>query len=100
MRFHHQSIESKELKVRQIQAIQTNTIAIYVFVNIIKNHFVMSTLFLLSKELLVARSTRRDHSSSRRNNVDDESSNDENDENNENNEDDENDKNDETQTKR
>ncbi len=104
MRFHHQSIES-ELEMRQVQIIQTNTMTLYVLVNILKNHFSMSTLFLLSSETFNSRSTRRERSlSSSRN--DDEKNDDENSKNDENeSDDDENDENDdvendETQTTR
>ncbi len=64
MIFHHQSIESK-LEMRQIQTIQTNIVTIYVFADILKNHFFMSTLSLLSSKTLNSRSTRRKHSASR-----------------------------------
>jgi hypothetical protein len=104
MRFHHQSIESK-FEMRQVQIIQANTMTIYAFVDILKNHFFMSTLFLLSNETFNSRSTRRERflSSSRNDderNDDDDSKNDENE-----NDDDENDENDdvendETQTTR
>jgi hypothetical protein len=102
MRFHHQSIESK-LEMRQVQIIQANTMTIYAFVDILRDHFSMSTLSLLSNETFNSRSTRRKRSlSSSRNNDerddDDDSKNDENendnDENNENNDV----ENDETQT--
>jgi chromatin remodeling complex protein RSC6 len=108
MRFHHQSIELK-LEMRQIQIIQTNTMTIHAFVDILKNHFFMSTLFLLSNETFNSRSTRRECSlSSSRNddekNDNDDSKNDENesDENDENDENNENDdvENNETQTTR
>ncbi len=104
MRFYHQSIELK-FEMRQIQIIQTNTMTLYAFVNILKNHFFMSTLFLLSNEIFNSRSTRRKRSlSSSRN--DDEENDDENSKNDENeSDDDENDENDnvendETQTTR
>jgi hypothetical protein len=104
MRFHHQSIES-ELEVRQVQIIQANTMTLYVFVDTLRNHFFMSTLFLLSSETSNSRSTRRERSlSSSRN--DDERNDDENSKNDENeSDDDENDENDdvendETQTTR
>jgi hypothetical protein len=86
MRFHHQSIESK-LEMRQVQTIQKNIVTIYVFVDILKNHFFMSTLFLLLNETLNSRSTRKEHSASRQendeksNNNDEKSSESENDEN-------------------
>jgi hypothetical protein len=91
--------------MRQVQIIQTNTMTLYVLVNILKNHFSMSTLFLLSSETFNSRSTRRERSlSSSRN--DDEKNDDENSKNDENeSDDDENDENDdvendETQTTR
>jgi hypothetical protein len=104
MRFHHQSIESK-LEMRQVQIIQTNTMTLYAFVDILRNHFFMSTLSLLSNETFNSRSTRRERflSSSRN---DDEKNDDENSKNDENeSDDDENDENDdvendETQTTR
>jgi hypothetical protein len=64
MRFHHQSIELK-LEVRQVQTSQINIMTIYVFVEILKDHFFMSMLFLLSSETLDSRSTRRESSASR-----------------------------------
>jgi hypothetical protein len=104
MRFHHQSIESK-LEMRQVQIIQANTMTLYAFVDILKDHFFMSTLFLLSSETSNSRSTRRERSlSSSRN--DDEKNDDENSKNDEDeSDDDENDENndvenDETQTTR
>ncbi len=104
MRFHHQSIESK-FEMRQVQIIQANTMTLYAFVDILKNHFFMSTLSLLSNETSNSRSTRRERSlSSSRN--DDEEDDDENSKNDENeSDDDENDENDdvednETQTTR
>jgi hypothetical protein len=104
MKFHHQSIESK-LEMRQVQIIQTNTMTIYAFVDILKNHFFMSTLFLLSNETFNSRSTRREHSLSSscnddERNDDDDSKNDENESDDD--EHDENDdvENDETQTTR
>jgi hypothetical protein len=104
MRFHHQSIESK-LEMRQVQIIQAKRMTLYAFIDILKNHFFMSTLFLLSNEIFNSRSTRRKRSlSSSRN--DDEKNDDENSKNDKNeNDDDENNKNDdvennETQTTR
>ncbi len=82
---------------------------IYAFVDIMKNHFFMSTLFLLSNETFNSRSTRRKRflSLSRNDdekNDDDNSKNDENenDKNDKNNENDKNDdvENEETQTTR
>jgi hypothetical protein len=104
MRFHHQSIESK-FEMRQVQIIQANTMTLYALVDILKNHFFMSTLSLLSNETSNSRSTRRERflSSSRN---DDERNDDENSKNDENeSDDDENDENDdvendETQTTR
>jgi hypothetical protein len=104
MSFYHQSIESK-LEMRQVQIIQTNTMTLYAFVDILKDHFFMSTLSLLSNETFNSRSTRRERflSSSRN---DDEKDDDENSKNDENeSDDDENDENDdvendETQTTR
>ncbi len=95
MRFHHQFVKSKELDVRQIQTIHANTTAIYALVNTLKDHFSMSTLFMLFDESLVTRSTRRKHSSSQQDENDESSSekeneNRENDEKNEENENDEN----------
>ncbi len=91
--------------MRQVQIIQTNTMTLYAFVDILKNHFFMSTLFLQSNETFNSRSTRRERSlSSSRN--DDEKNDDENSKNDENeSDDDENDENDnvendETQTTR
>ncbi len=108
MRFHHQSIKSK-FEMRQVQIIQTNTIMIYTFVDILKNHFFMSTLFLLSSETFHSHSTHRERffSSSRNddeknddnNSKNDENESDENDENDENNENDDV-ENDETQITR
>jgi TATA-binding protein-associated factor Taf7 len=74
-------------------------VTIYAFVDILKDHFFMSTLLLLSNETFNSRSTRKERSASRQKNDEnsissDEKNNDENDENNEN------DENDETQTKR
>ncbi len=69
MSFHHQSIESK-LEMRQVQIIQANTMIIYAFVNILKNRFFMSTLFLLFNETFNSRSSRRNHSASSVNNDD------------------------------
>jgi hypothetical protein len=104
MRFHHQSIES-ELEMRQVQIIQANTMTLYALVDILRDHFSMSTLSLLSNETLNSRSTRRERSlSSSRN--DDEKNDDEDSKNDENeSDDDENDENDdvendETQTTR
>ncbi len=104
MKFHHQSIES-EFEMRQVQIIQTNTMTLYAFIDILKDHFSMSTLSLLSSETFNSRSTRRERSlSSSRN--DDEKNDDENSKNDENeSDDDENDENDdvendETQTTR
>jgi hypothetical protein len=104
MRFHHQSIESK-LEMRQIQIIQANTMTLYAFVDILRDHFFMSTLSLLSSETFNSRSTRRERSlSSSRN--DDKENDDENSKNDEDeSDDDENDENDdvendETQTTR
>ncbi len=96
MRFHHQSIESK-LEMRQVQIIQTNTMTLYAFVDILKDHFSLSTLFLLSNETFNSRSTRRKRSlSSSRN--DDERNDDENLKNDENkSDDDENDENDDVE---
>jgi phosphopantothenoylcysteine synthetase/decarboxylase len=98
MKFHHQFIESK-LEMRQVQTIQTNIVMIYAFVDILKDHFFMSTLFLLSNETLNSRSTRKERFASRQENDENSSSNDEKNSD-ENDEDDENDENDETQTKR
>jgi hypothetical protein len=91
--------------MRQVQIIQTNTMTLYAFVDILRNHFFMSTLFLLSSETFNSRLMRRERSlSSSRNddeeNDDDNSKNDENE--NDNDENDENDdvENDETQTTR
>jgi hypothetical protein len=79
--------------MRQVQIIQANTMTLYAFVDILRNHFSMSTLSLLSNETFNSRSTRRERSlSSSRNddekNDDEDSKNDENesddDENNEN----------------
>ncbi len=104
MRFHHQSIES-ELEMRQVQIIQANTMTLYAFVDTLKNHFFMSTLFLLSSETFNSRSTRweRSLSSSRNDDEEDDDENSKNDENeSDDDEDDENDdvENDETQTTR
>ncbi len=63
MRFHHQSIESK-FELRQVQIIQANTMTIYAFIDILKDYFSMSTLFLLSNETFNSRSTRRKRFSS------------------------------------
>ncbi len=91
--------------MRQVQIIQANTMTLYAFVDILRDHFSMSTLFLLSNETFNSRSTRRKRSlSSSRN--DDEEDDDENSKNDENeSDDDENDENDdvendETQTTR
>ncbi len=91
--------------MRQVQIIQANTMTLYAFVDILRNHFFMSTLSLLSNETSNSRSTRRKRSlSSSRN--DDEKNDDENSKNDENeSDDDENDENDdvendETQTTR
>ncbi len=83
--------------MRQVQIIQTNTMTIYAFVDILKDHFFMSTLSLLSSETSNSRSTRRERflSSSRNDderNDDDDSKNDENE-----NDDDENDENDDVE---
>jgi cobalamin biosynthesis protein CobT len=96
MKFHHQSIESK-FEMRQVQIIQANTMTIYTFVDILKDHFFMSTLLLLSNETFNSRSTRRERflSSSRNDderNDDDDSKNDENES-----DDDENDENDDVE---
>jgi hypothetical protein len=104
MRFHHQFVKSKELDVRQIQAIQTNTTAIYALVNTLRDHFSMSTLSLLSNETSNSRSTRRERSlpSSRNDDGenDDESSSEKENENDEDDEKDEEDESDENQTTR
>ncbi len=91
--------------MRQVQIIQANTMTLYAFVDILRNHFFMSTLSLLLNETFNSRSTRRKRSlSSSRN--DDEKNDDENSKNDEDeSDDDENDenddvKNDETQTTR
>jgi hypothetical protein len=98
MSFHYQSIESK-LEMRQVQIIQTNTMTIYAFVDILNDHFFTSTLFLLSNETFNLCSTRREHSSSSSRNDDkendDDDDDDENDENENENENDENDENNE-----
>jgi hypothetical protein len=104
MKSHHQSIESK-LEMRQIQIIQTNTMTLYAFVDILRNHFFMSTLFLLSNETFNSRSTRRECflSSSRNDDEknDDENSKNDEDESDDNKNDENNDvENDETQTTR
>jgi hypothetical protein len=104
MRFHHQSIESK-LEMRQVQIIQANTMTIYAFVDILRDHFFMSTLFLLSNETSNSRSTRRERSlSSSRNddekNDDDDSKNDENESDDDENDENDDVENDETQTTR
>jgi hypothetical protein len=102
MRFHYQSSEFKKLEVRQIEITKTNIVVIYALMNIIRDHFDMSTLFLLLDELFVMRSTRRERflsSSSRnddeRNDDDDDDDDDESDKNDEKNDDDEDDENDE-----
>ncbi len=79
--------------MRQVQIIQRNTMTIYAFVNILKNHFFMLTLFLLSNETFNSRSTRRKRfsSSSRNDNKENDDDNDENDENDENDKNDDND---------
>ncbi len=91
--------------MRQVQIIQANTMTLYALVDILRDHFSMSTLSLLSNETLNSRSTRRERSlSSSRN--DDEKNDDEDSKNDENeSDDDENDENDdvendETQTTR
>ncbi len=104
MRFHHQSIESK-FEMRQVQIIQENMMTIYAFIDILKNHFFMSTLFLLLNETFNSRSTRRKRflSSSRNDDEEDDDDNSKNDENeSDDDENDENDdvENDETQTTR
>ncbi len=93
---HHQSIESK-LEMRQVQIIQANTMTIYALVDILKDHFFMLTLFLLSNETFNSRSTRwkRFLSSSRNNNEKNDDENSKNDENE--NDDDENDENDDVE---
>jgi hypothetical protein len=91
--------------MRQVQIIQANTMTLYAFVDILRNHFFMSTLFLLSNKTFNSRSTRRERflSSSRN---DDEKNDDEHSKNDEDeSDDDENDENDdvennETQTTR
>ncbi len=83
--------------MRQVQIIQANTMTLYALVDILKDHFSMSTLFLLSNETSNSRSTRRERSlSSSRN--DDEKNDDENSKNDENeSDDDENDENDDVE---
>ncbi len=104
MRFHHQFVKSKELDVRQIQTIQTNTTAIYVLVNTLRNHFSMSALSLLSGETPNSRPTRRERSLPPPRNddegSDDESSSEKENENDEDDEKDEEDESDENQTTR
>ncbi len=70
--------------MRQVQTIQTNIVTIYAFVDILKDHFSMSTLSLLSNETLNSRSTRREHSAPRQEDDEDSSNSDENDEDDEN----------------
>ncbi len=98
MKFYHQSFDLKKFKMRSIVITKTSIVAMYVLMNIIRDHFDMSTLSLLFDELFVMRSTRRERSSlsSSRNdnekyNDDDDDDDDENDDNDEKDDDDEND---------
>ncbi len=91
MSFKHVSIASHEINIKQIHVIQDNIQTLYTLVNIIRNHWRMTTLSLRLDETLNIRSTRRHHSSSDDDENDDDDDDDDESDDNDDNDDDEND---------
>ncbi len=61
MSLHHNSIDSSKIDVKQIEIIKNNTTIVYVLMNILRDKWNMSALFLRSDENLFIRSTRVHH---------------------------------------
>ncbi len=98
MSLHHNSINSTKINIKQIEIIKNNTTIVYVLMNILRDKWNMSALFLRLDENFFERSTRVHHVAFDDDDEDDENDDDEKkiDENNENDDV----ENDETQTTR
>ncbi len=86
MSLHHNSIDSSKIDVKQIEIIKNNTTIVYVLMNILRDKWNMSALFLRSDENLFMRSTCVHHVAI--NDEDDEFENDDDDQNDDNDDDD------------
>ncbi len=61
MNLHHNSIDSTKIDIKQIEIIKNNTTIVYVLMNILRDKWNMSALFLRSDENFFMRSTRVHH---------------------------------------